>query len=63
VDGRFRVEAWTKNEAVEREIATSDSIVIAMAAFDAAAQEYPEKWLTLRQATRVIRERKPLSTK
>jgi hypothetical protein len=59
MDGRFKVEAWTKNESVEREIAISDSIIVAIAAFDAAAREYPEKWLTLRQATRVIRERKP----
>jgi hypothetical protein len=57
MDGRFRVECWTMNEAVEREIAVSDSIVVAMAAFDAAVLEWPTKWITLRQAARVIRER------
>jgi hypothetical protein len=57
-DLRFRIEQWdTADQRVERLIAASDSLVVARAAFAAAAIEYPKARLTLRQQTRVIASR------
>jgi len=59
MDARFKVESWTKGDRLDREIAIVDHIAIAQAAYEAAVREWPEKWITLRQAARVIRENKP----
>lgn len=56
----FRIEQWdAQDRRVERIIAASDSLVVARAAFAAAAAEYPEARLTLRQRTRVIERHEP----
>ena len=56
MDNRFKVEKWTPQQSVEREIAIVDDIVVARAAYEAALTVWPGANITLRQGTRVICE-------
>jgi hypothetical protein len=51
----FRIEQWDVGYAhIERTIAAADNLIVARAAFDAAARQYPRLHLTLRDRARVI---------
>ena len=56
MEARFKIEAWTKTDNLEREIAIVDDIMVARAAFNAAAAQWPDARLTLRQGIRVLME-------
>jgi len=43
-----------QGQRLERELAVVDHIIVAQAAYDAVVREWPTKWITLRQAARVI---------
>jgi len=59
-DVLFRIEQWDAgDQRIERLIATSDSLVVARAAFAAVTREYPRARLTLRQQARVIESHDP----
>ena len=52
----WRVEMWSSSDAIERCLATCDRLDIAIAAYQQAIATFPNKIVTLRQGTRVIRE-------
>jgi hypothetical protein len=64
IEARFKIGSWHKGWQVDREIAIVDHVALARAAlYDAAMRELPDKWITLRQDARVIRENKPTMDK
>jgi hypothetical protein len=52
----WRIEMWSVGGAIERCLATCDRLDIAIAAYEQAIATFPEKNVTLRQGSRVIRE-------
>lgn len=55
-DLQYAVELWNARGCVERVLARSALVTIGRGAFEAAVAEFPQKEITLRQRTRVIRE-------
>ena len=56
VEHAWKVEQWSKSDAIERVFAICDRLDVGIAAFEASAAAYPDKHITLRHGARVIRD-------
>jgi hypothetical protein len=55
---QFHVNEWTETDSLEKTHCISGNLTLALAAFDAAVQEWPNKHLTCQHGSRVLREHK-----
>ncbi|WP_338633099.1 hypothetical protein [Afipia carboxidovorans] len=56
---QWHVDQWGEGGAIERKLCISANPILALAAFDAAVKEWPDKQITCRHGARVLREHKP----
>lgn len=55
---QWHVDQWGEGGAIERKLCISANPMLALAAFDAAVKEWPDKQITCRHGARVLREHK-----
>jgi len=55
----FSVEEWNASGSFVRVVARADNLIVARAAFEAAAHQYPDALVRLRNRTLVMEEHKP----
>ncbi|MBN9601799.1 MAG: hypothetical protein J0G33_02590 [Afipia felis] len=56
---QWHVNQWSEKDSLERKLCISANPTLAIAAFDAAVQEWPNKRLTCQHGSRILREHKP----
>ena len=55
---QWHVDQWGEGGAIERKLCISANPILALAAFEAAVKEWPDKQITCRHGARVLKEHK-----